>query len=181
MNNLCLVFPCDQIRVDHRAWFREGTGRERIGWVMRIRPDGWDLGAWNLDEVGHSRPAHVHLRRQDVVERGVVAAVYRETPAATKTLEPVADWHPDPASELWRKGLFSEAVRDLARELDKTVSAVEETERRIRLLAETGELSAFDATQSLRVLDDRLQSSLSTMRSSLSGILRDGSEDTPEQ
>ena len=181
MNDLCLVSPCEKILKNHRAWLREGTGRERVGWVMRISRDGWDLGTWDLDEVGHSNPAHIQLRREDVVERGVIVAVYRETPVATKTLEPVADWRPDPASELWRAGLFSDAVKKLALKLDKTVSSAEETERQIKLLVAQGELSAFEATQIVRVLDDRLQNSLSTMRSSLSGKHRDGSEDTPEQ
>ena len=181
MNSLCLVYPLDQLQVDHRAWFRDRTGRETIRWVMRISADGFDLGAWDLDEGGHAKPAAVHWRLEDVVGRGVVVAVYREKPVATQTLEPVAKWRPDPASELWRAGLFSDAIRELARKLDETVSALEETDRLIRLRAETGEISEFHATQILRVLDDRLQNTLSAMRSSVIGRLPDESEDSPEQ
>ena len=181
MNSLCLVHPLAQLQLDDRAWFRDRTGRETIRWVMRISAEGFDLGAWDLDGGGHARPAAVHWRLEDVVARGVVVAVYGRKPIATQTLEPVAKWRPDPASELWRAGLFSDAIRELALKLDQTVAALEETDRLIRLRAETGEISEFHATQILRVLDDRLQNSLSAMRSSVSGRLPDESEDSPER
>ena len=127
---------------------------------MRLSAAGYDLGAWDLDEVGHQKLTAVHWKREDIVDRGVVLAVYREEPAVTEALQPVANWRPDPLAELWRSALFSDALEEVVAELDRAVSVVEETETQIKCLAGRGAISDFHAEQLLRVLDYRLQASL---------------------
>ena len=178
-NDYCLVSPCAPLEVDARLWIRGPTGLETTGWVMRRTAAGFDLGAWDLDENIHSKLTAVHWKREDIVDRGVVVDVYHEKPTAAKMLQPVADWHPDPQAELSRSALSNGALKKLADDLDKAVSVVEEVEREIRLLAGTGKISDSDAEQLRRVVEHRLQNSLSAMRSSVSGKLPDESEGTP--
>ena len=177
----CLVSPCAQLQVDLRAWFLHTSGRETIRWVMRISAAGYDLGAWDLDEVGHQTPMAAHRKREDVVERGAVLAVYRERPSLTKRLPPVAEWRPDPLAELWRSSLFSDALKGVYADLNEAVSMVEKMETRIKRLAGQGAISGFHADQLLRVLDYRLQASLREIRSSVIGDLSDGSGDAPRR
>ena len=177
----CLVSPCAELAVDQRAWIRGPAGRETIRWVMRLSAAGYDLGAWYLDEVHHHKLTHVRWTEEDVVHRGVVLDVYKTMPTVTKALQPMADWRPDALAELWRAGLFSDELKKVTKELDETVSAVEETEMRIKRLAGTGAISAFHAEQLLRVLVDRLQASLRNMGSSIIGGLAEGSGDTPRR
>ena len=80
---------------------------ETIGWVMRLSPDRYDLGARDPDQGGHQKPRAVLRRREDVVDRGVVVAVYRQEPTTEKPQEPVRDWQPDALAELSRAALFS--------------------------------------------------------------------------
>ena len=166
----CLVSPCAQLQVDDRAWFRGRTGRETIKWVTRLSAAGYDLGAWGLDEVGHQTPTAVHWRRENVIDRGVLVAVYREEPKATKPLQPVADWRPDSLAELWRSAQFDGALEEMVAHLDKAVSVLEKTEMQIKRLAGNGKISDFHAEVLLRVLDHRLQASVRSIRSSLLGI-----------
>lgn len=167
----CLISPCAQLEVDQRAWFRDPTGREMLRWVMRLPPGGYDLGAWEFDEVGHKRPVHVTWRREEAVDRGVVLAVYREVPTAAEPLEPAADWRPDALDELWRSARFSEAARKTEAWLDEAVKAVEAAEMEIKRGVQGGTLSDHQAELILRVVDYRLQASLRNIRSSITGDL----------
>ena len=177
----CLVSPCAQLEVDQRAWFRHASGRETIRWVMRISAAGYDLGAWDLDDVGHQAPAAIHRNREDVVERGAVLAVYREEPSLTSRLPPVAEWRPDPLAELWRSSLFSHALKRVHDDLDKAVRMVDEMEMQIKRQAGQGAISDFHANQLLRAIDYRLQSSLREIRSSVIGYVSDGSGEAPRR
>ena len=172
-NHYCLISPSAQLEVDQRGWFRGPTGRETIMWVMRLPAGRYDLGAWDLDEVGHQKPIAVHWTREDVVDRGVVLAVYSEKPATGEVLRPVGDWRPDALAELWRSALFSDEFKEVVAGLDRTVAAVEETEMQIKRQAAMGRISDFQAEQLLRVLDYRLQDSLRDIRSSLTEDLSD--------
>ena len=172
-SDYCLISPAAQLEVDQRGWFRRATGRETIRWVMRLPVDGYDLGAWDLDERGHQRPVGVHWAREDVFDRGVVLAVYREKPARGKLLLPVGGWRPDALAELWRSSLFSDDLKEVVEQLDKTVAAVEETEMQIKRLAARGTISHLQAEHVLRVLDYRLQDSVRNTRSSLAGDVSD--------
>ena len=146
----CLVSPCAQLQVDQRAWFRHPSGRETIRWVMQISAAGYDLAAWDLDEVGHQDPTAAHRNREDVVERGAVLAGVPRKPSLTKHLPPVADWRPDPLAELWRSSLLSNALKKVYDDLNQTVSMVEEIEMRIKRLAQQGAISDLHADQLLR-------------------------------
>ena len=95
--------------------------------------------------------------RDEVVDRAVVLAVYREEPAATKPQEPRADWRPDGLAELWRAALLGDVPEEIAAELDKAVSVLEETEMQVKRVAARGTSSDFHAAQVVRVLDDRLR------------------------
>ena len=140
---------------------------------MRLPPDGYDLAAWELDAVGHQTPSAVHWRRDDVVDRGVVVAVYRRRPATDEPQEPVRDWRPDALAELWRAARFSDELKKVVEEVDSTVSAVAQIEMRIKRRVTDGSISMFQAEQTLRVLDYRLQDSLRNIRSSLTTDLSD--------
>lgn len=166
-SDYCLISPAAQLDVDQRGWFRGAAGRETIRWVMRLPTDGYDLAAWDLDAVGHQTPSAVHWRRDDVVDRGVVVAVYRKRPATDEPQEPVRDWRPDALSELWRAARFSDQFQEVVDELDSTVTAVAQMEMHIKRRVADGSLSMFQAEQVLRVLDYRLQDSLRNIRSSL--------------
>ncbi len=166
-NEFCLVSPCAKLEVDRRAWFRGPTGRETVKWVMRLSAGGYDLGSWLLKEGGHQRPTVVHWARDQVVDRAVVLAVYREEPAVTKQQEPRADWRPDGLAELWRGALLGDVPKEIAAELDKAVSILEETEMQVKRVAARGTISDFHAGQVVRVLDNRLQASVRNMRSAV--------------
>ena len=174
-SDYCLISPTAQLEVDQRGWFRSAAGRETIRWVMRLPPDGYDLAAWDLDAVGHQKPSAVHWRRDDVVDRGVVVAVYRNTPTPDEPQEAVRDWRPDALAELWRAARLSDQFKKVVEELDSTVTAVAQMEMHIKRRVTDGSISMFQAEQVLRVLDYRLQDSLRNIRSSLTTDLSDAS------
>ena len=173
-DDYCLISPAAQLQVDQRGWFRRAAGRETIRWVMRLPSGGYDLAAWDLDQeeaVGHQKPSAVHWRREDVIDRGVVVAVYRRKPTTEKPQEPVRDWRPDALAELSRAALFSEQFRKVEAEIDRAVAAVEQMEMHIKRRVAEGSLSPFQAEQILRVLDYRLQHSLRSIREALTTVL----------
>ena len=133
-SDYCLIFPFAQLEVDQRGWFLKRTGEEAIKWVMRLPSEGLDLGTWELDTLGHSKLVPDRWKRADVVDRGVVVAVYHERPSVERPLAPASDWHPDALSELGRSALFSsnENLKAASAELDMTVSAVDQIEMRMK-------------------------------------------------
>ena len=160
----CLVSPFAPVQVDQRMWFRARTGRETIKWVLRLTPDGFYLGAWDLDENYHQTPAATFWKREDVVERGGVDAAYREQPAASKVLAPHANWRPGPLADLWRSAQFSDPLKAMADQLDKVVSVVGKLEKEFKLLAVTGKISDSQSRQVLRALDRNLGDAVERMR-----------------
>lgn len=177
-HDYCLISPVAQLQVDQRGWFRSAAGRETIRWVMRLPSGGYDLASWELDQegaVGHQKPSAVHWKREDVIDRGVVVAVYRHEPTTGKPQEPVRDWRPDALAELSRAALFSDQFRKVEAEIDRAVAAVEQMETHIRRRAGTVSISPFQAEQILRVLDYRLQHSLHNIREALKQVRPDAS------
>ena len=173
IHDYCLISPAAPLEVDQRGWFRRAAGRETIRWVMRLPAGGYDLAAWDLDQVdalGHQKPCPVHWRREDVIDRGVVVAVYRQEPTTEKPQEPVRDWRPDALAELSRAALFDDQFKEVEAEIDKAVVAVEQMDKHITRRAINGSISTFQAEQILRVLDYRLQHSLQNIRSALKTI-----------
>ena len=150
MHDYCLISPAAPLEVDRRGWFRRAAGRETIRWVMRLPSGGYDLASWDLDQVdavGHQKPSAVHWKRDDVIDRGVVVAVYRQEPTTDKPQEPVRDWRPDALAELSRAALFSDQFRKVEAEIDKAVAAVEQMEIHIKRRAAAGSISPFQAEQ----------------------------------
>ena len=166
-NDYCLVSPFAPVQVDQRVWVRARTGRETIKWVLRLTPDGFDLGAWEPDENLHAVPAATFWKREDVVERGVVVAAYRDQPAASKVLEPHANWRPGPLADFWRSAQFSAPLKAMADELDKVVSDLGKLERELKLRAVTGELSDSQSEQFLRALDVNVDDATKRIRMSV--------------
>lgn len=178
----CLISPFARLEVDQRAWFLKRTGEQAIRWVMRLPAAMFDVGAWELDGLGHQKPVADQWGQGDVVDRGVVLAVYKDRPSVERPLRPAADWRPDAFAELWRSALFSSSqdLKAAIGELDKTVSAVEETEMRIKRLAGQGALSESERDQLLRVLEERLQNSIQLIRSSVAENPAAGDRGTPD-
>ena len=163
----CLVSPFALVQVDQRVWFRARTGRETIKWVLRLTPDGFYLGAWDLDENHHQAPAATFWKREDVVERGVVDAAYREKPTASKALDPHANWRPDSRADLWRSAQFSAPLKAIADQLNKAVSVVGKLEKDFKLVAVTGKISDSESRQVLRAIDRDLDDAKERMRMSI--------------
>ena len=178
IHDYCLISPAAPLEVDQRGWFRRAAGRETIRWVMRLPAGGYDLAAWNLDQVdalGHQKPSPVYWRREDVIDRGVVVAVYRQKPAPEKPQEPVRDWRPDALAELSRAARFDDQFKKIEDEIDNAVTAVEKMEMHIKRHDVDRNFSTFQAEQILRVLDFRLQHSLQNIRSTLKTVPPDPS------
>ena len=157
-HNYCLVSPCAPLRVDQRAWLRDRNGRETIKWVMRLSPDGFDLGSWK-DAPG-AIPVHEHRTREAVVDRGAVIAVYHTEPSVTNPPAPVPDWRPDALNELWRSGLFRDAPREAAAQLQVVISAMNDLEGQVKGMLRNGELSDDDVKQFVRVLEFKVHDAL---------------------
>ena len=148
----CLVSPFERIRVDQRVWIRTRPGPETIKWVLRLTPDGFDLGAWDPGETHHPAPVASFWKREDIVERGTIVAVYREQPTAENLLEPRADWRPDLFADLWRSAQFSVAVKAQMDQLDQVVASVRNLQAELKRLTGTGEMSESQSGQVLRAL-----------------------------
>ena len=172
-DDLCLISPCAPLQVDQRAWLRDSTGSETIKWVMRLSADGYDLGAWKHGTLGEPEQVHEHRPREAVVDRGVVIAVYRTRPSVTTPPVQVPDWRPDALSELWRAGLFRDAPREAAAELQKVITVIGHMEVRIKLMLGKGQLSDAEGKQFLRVLEFRVHDALRNIRFLLKGASSD--------
>ena len=151
-HDYCLVSPCSPVRVDHRMWLRTRTGQEMIKWVLRITPDGFDLGAWDPEKTRQLAPTTSFAKREDIVERGAVIAAYHEQPALSKILEPHASWRPGLLVDLWRSAQFSIALRATADQLGQVLSTVRNLEKELKHLSVRGEISDSQARQVLRAL-----------------------------
>ena len=180
-SDYCLVSPHAQLKVDQRAWFRGPKGHETVNWVMRISAEGYDLGAWKLDERLHQKPTCIHRKQDDVVDRGVVLAVYKDRPTVGKPLQPGPDWHPDARAELFRAGLFAEELGAVSDGLEEAVSAVLEAEMRVKRMVGIGALSDPYRRLVLRIVDETLGDSLRRTRSSVIENRSDTNGDTSRQ
>ena len=151
-HDYCLVSPCSPVQVDQRMWLRMRTGRETIKWVLRLTPDGFDLGAWDPEKTRQTAPTASFSKREDIVERGPVIATYREQPALSKTLERHASWRPGLLVDLWRSAQFSIALRATTDQLGQILSTVRNLEKELKHLSVRGEISDSQARQVLRAL-----------------------------
>lgn len=168
-DDLCLISPCAPLRVDQRAWLRDNTGHETIRWVMRLSADGYDLGAWKHGPLGEPEQVHAHRTRETVVDRGVVIGVYRTEPSVTTPPVQIPDWRPDAISELWRAGLFRDAPRKAAVELQKVITGIGTMQRLIQVMLGNGELSNAEGKRLVRVIEFRMHDALRNIRLHLAG------------
>ena len=152
-DDYCLVSPLARIEVDRRVWFRKRSGREVIKWLLRLASDGFHLGSWDRGEERCAAPAASFLKREDVVERGVVVASYREQTALSKTLEPHAGWRPGPLADLWRLAEFSVSFKPQADMVARVLSSVDRLERDVKLVLARGGISDLESRTLLRALD----------------------------
>ena len=91
-----LVSPCAKLETDQRVWFRNRNGQETIKWLVRIAATHCELLGWRPpDEKGHQEMVSEQWMRTEVVDRGVVLAVYRGRPSVERPPFRVPDWRPD--------------------------------------------------------------------------------------
>lgn len=169
-DDYCLVSPCAALATDRLAWFRNRSGAQTVRWVMRVGTDAFDLGSWGpADDFGHQELSVENWPRAEVVERGPVLAVYRGRPSVVMPPHLIRDWRPGPTAELWRSVMFDrdERLRDAVKQVVDAVSAVGRTEMRIKLLAGKGEFSDSQRELLLRALEEKLEYSLQSIRSSV--------------
>ena len=147
----CLVSPFARVRVDQRVWIRTrpGSGDHQVGTAASRLTD---LGAWDPGETHHPAPAASFRKREDIVERGAIVAVYREQPTTENILEPRADWRPDLFADLWRAAQFSVTLKAQADQLDQVVASVRNLQTELKHLTGTGEISDSQSRQVLRAL-----------------------------
>ena len=169
-DDYCLVSPCAALEADQRAWFRKRCGTQTIKWVMRVATDTFDLASWGpADDFGRQALSRESWPRAEVVERGPVLAVYRGPPSVSRPPHLIRDWRPSPFAELWRSVVLSpdEHLRKAVEQLDNAVSAVKEMETQIKRLAALGEFSDSQRELLLSALEDELEYSLQSIRSSV--------------
>ncbi|MCY4665908.1 MAG: helix-turn-helix transcriptional regulator [Acidimicrobiaceae bacterium] len=79
----CLITPLAQITPGKRAWFRLADGSEVLRWIINWWTDGWGGASWEPRTKRHERPSlrPEQLRRNQIVERGPITAVYRSRPS----------------------------------------------------------------------------------------------------
>ena len=82
-DDYCLVSPFAQIQVDQQVWVRTRPGRETIKWVLRLTPDGFDVGAWDPGETHHLPPVASFWKRG----RGRARRRHRGVPRAASRKE----------------------------------------------------------------------------------------------
>ena len=96
----CLISPCAKLEVHQRAWFRQQDGRETLKWLIRLPSTGYELVSWEPpDEDGLQRMVAEQWMRADVVDRGVVLAVYRGRPSVERPPFRAPDWRADQVAD----------------------------------------------------------------------------------
>ena len=92
----CLISPCAKLEAHQRVWFRQGDELETIKWLIRLPPSCYELVGWEPpDEDGHQKMVAEQWMRADVVDRGVVLAVYRGRPSVERAPFRAPDWRAD--------------------------------------------------------------------------------------
>ena len=154
----CLVSPCAQLGQGQRVWLRNRQGHEAIKWLTQLKATTYRMFAWSPPD-GNGRQALIVERwtREDIVDRGVVLAVYRGRPAVGRPPFRVPDWRPDRIADLWRTALVDFDGTDpdaaLLEKLESAVSAVDEAARKIRAQIDHGGLSESQLEDALRTME----------------------------
>lgn len=91
----CLISPYAKVKTNQLAWFRNRNGQETIRWLFQLAPTCYELLGWGPpDGDGHQKLVAEQWMCTDVVDRGVVLAVYRNVPSVDRPPFRVPDWHP---------------------------------------------------------------------------------------
>ncbi len=99
--DFCLVSPCARLETRQRVWLRNREDQETIRWLVRLPHRCYELVGWNPpDKEGHQTMVAEQWMRADVVDRGVVLAVYRGRPSVERPPFRAADWRPEQAISL---------------------------------------------------------------------------------
>lgn len=112
--NYCLISPCARFSAGQRVWLRDRGGLEAIRWLIEITSTDYELRAWWPPDPNTGRQEMLadNWARTDVVDRGVVLAVYRVRPDVGRPPHRAPDWQPDRLALQWESELRNaKAVR----------------------------------------------------------------------
>ena len=96
-NDFCLVSPSAEIEAPQRVWLQDDRGRQTILCLMRMTDDSYQLVGWGppSPKAGSAQQMFaVNLKRKEIVDRGAVVAVYRDTPSTSSITHRTAYWPP---------------------------------------------------------------------------------------
>ena len=92
----CLVSPSAKLATNQRVWLRNRDGQETIKWLVRLPRSCYELVSWQPPgEDGHQMMVAEQWMREEVVDRGVILAVYRGRPSVERPPFRAADWRPE--------------------------------------------------------------------------------------
>ena len=102
-NDVCLVSPSAPIEAPQRVWLRDGKGRHTILCLIRMTDDTYQLVGWEPPKPKPSSVQEmfaVHLKRNEIVDRGAVVDVYGSTPSLSTNTRRAPYWPPPPTRDL---------------------------------------------------------------------------------
>ena len=91
----CLISPTASAEPPCRVWLRSKGGLETIVWLVRVAPAAYEFVGWappSLEEDMYQKIRAQSWKREEVVDRGAVVAVYKGSPSTTRTTPQAADW-----------------------------------------------------------------------------------------
>ncbi|MYD86454.1 MAG: hypothetical protein F4Y14_09935 [Acidobacteria bacterium] len=98
----CLVSPGARLRADRLIWLRHQADHEAIRLPIRITADAYEVLAWGKpDENGRQEMMTEIWKRQDVVDRGMLLAIYRGTPSSRDPPSRIPNWRSDRVADIW--------------------------------------------------------------------------------
>ncbi len=99
----CLVSPNARIEAPQRVWLQDHQGRQTILCLIRMSDKIYELVGWgppNPEAGSGQQMFAVHLKRNQIVDRGAVVAVYRDTPSVTSNTQRASYWPPPRTRDL---------------------------------------------------------------------------------
>ena len=100
--DVCLVSPSAPIEAPQRVWLQDDQGRQTILCLIRMTDETYQLVGWGPPKPKPSSVQEmfaVHLKRNEIVDRGAVVAVYRTTPSLSTNTHRAPYW-PPPTGDL---------------------------------------------------------------------------------
>ena len=93
----CLVSPSAPIEAPQRVWLQDQQGRQAILCLIRMSDKTYELVGWgppSPDPGSAQKVFAVQLKRKEIVDRGAVVAVYRDTPSVRSNTHRAPYWPP---------------------------------------------------------------------------------------